>query len=347
MATTARRPMRTSVTHSAFQRGLFVCCLLALTWCSGSFADTAQKAVGMISGMSGVVKIKATENATWQPALLLATITPGAQINVGEKASAVIVFFADGHRETLNAGALARIEAKTCKVEKGTRTLAPTAAKSANGKLLKDARMEVETFPGGVLMRPYTRGLVLLSPIGNDMLIDRPLFCWNTIPNATEYTIAIKDDHSKQLWQRTTMATSLPYPAGETPLQPGQQYFWTVRAMKTDVIASEATASCNLAPAEKAADVRKAAQGLATEDQPQDLTPYLMLASLYQTAKCYADAIQVYQQLAIWHPQETMIHQTLFGLYRMTEQMECAAYEESTIKCIPVKSTGSRVNAVP
>ena len=313
--------------------GMALCCVLLIGCAIGAFA--AQPA-GMITGMKGEVKWKASADAKLLPAQLMMTMLPGSMIMVGKKASAILVFFANGNRVQLAENTTVKLTESACQVTSGSCKPLPPASGKAGTVMLK-ARME--SINGGLLTRvgPYRPRLMLLTPIADDSLLTvTPCFCWTEEPNAQLYQVRLTDTAGARLWLQTTTNSLLPYPEKTPALTPGTKYICAVRAMQGDTVLSEKSVAFTILPQDKYTGIRDALNPGAEVDATvpptnvDDCTQLLWRASLCQTEKLYGDAIQYYQLVATLYPNDPGIYDTLSRLYSLQgyHHSDLAEYEK-------------------
>ncbi|MHB9132692.1 MAG: hypothetical protein ACYDBB_16615 [Armatimonadota bacterium] len=308
--------------HGTFVLVLLACSMLACA------AAPSNRAAGMASGVRGVVKVHKAAGGALKALALMDLVLPGDTLYVAKHASVTVLLFSDGHREMISAGSSARIQAGNCRILQGSKTTLPVIKKA---QTIRQSRAAIETFSGGIVVRggALSDKIIPLSPVGGNMLCRRPVFLWSPVARAVEYAVCVWDDQGHELWRQDAIkGTSLPFPADQSACTPGKKYLWGVRALADGKMLVEATASFSLAADDRFSAARHDTEGIVLPpDDSTDATPYLLAAAVYHTHQLQADAIQIYQRLALTSNQAPFLHETLSVLYRMTGELDAANYE--------------------
>ncbi|PPT09204.1 TPR repeat [Geitlerinema sp. FC II] len=69
----------------------------------------------------------------------------------------------------------------------------------------------------------------VISPRRTNLLDDRPRFEWNAVPDATGYSVRLRENGS-EIWRGEATSSQLEYPEDAPPLQPGADYLLVVRS---------------------------------------------------------------------------------------------------------------------
>ena len=137
----------------------------------------------------------------------------------------------------------------------------------------------------------------IISPRKTLVLEDKPLIRWNSIPNATRYTVRLLGP-SGQIWQTDVTRAEVNYP-GTPALQPTVSYALVVQADTGASSTEEGIPGLGfqrITPLEAKRISEEAAQ-IAEQDLSND-SKAIALAQLYSGEGLYAAAIQLLQPLS-------------------------------------------------
>lgn len=279
-----------------------------------------NKDAGMLTDATGTVKIRCGPHKAWEPGRLMMLLHAGDLVQIGKSSAASVVFFSDGHTERLLTDTLAQLSGKTCTIRKGSRTtIKPTTPN--NARVLLRANQQFKTWrSGGITLRggDEDKSLNLRSLSAGKTLSTRPVFRWAPFPKADGYVVVVLDNEANKLWQVDTTQCELPYPDREEPLLPGEAYSWRVTALLAQKKLVNSYANFEVLSSQEAEQVEKARSEYETMGQkcPEDATPDLLLAALYQSHNLFDDAIACYEQLLKRRPKDPEIQKALETLYR-------------------------------
>lgn len=188
------------------------------------------------------------------------------------------------------------------------KSMAPKAGRILFGDIVEMQTVESQTKEK---QDDYGRIPVILSPRNTSLLELVPELRWVEVSGAIEYVLSLSgmkgfEDITLNAAELNCVddplaapnrICSLPWPASQWPLEPGQRYFLTVAArtgVAEDLRPSEKSALRTLA-GDAAGDVQAAVaevEGLGLDAVTQDLR----LASLYAEHGLYGDAIDAYER---------------------------------------------------
>ncbi len=246
----------------------------------------------------------------------------GDRVTVKE-GQAVLLFFADNHRERLRPGEVT-VGPRGCEPAGRVERLKPPQERAVQVGLQElgpDGRIGAAVFRDdpGKPVAPFS---------GTTVLTDRPAFTWRPAAKVIAYQFRLLKAGSNALvWKAETKESRLAYPDKERPLQRGRQYVWKVTATTrekdyegfADVVSSEF-----LVATAKEADELTKVRPLAAS---ADLGDVFLAAVAYQAKGCLAEALAAYERLAEKAPQEPGYHRALAYLYERAGQADKAQAE--------------------
>lgn len=266
----------------------------------------------MVTDVKGNVKVKGADGK-WTAARLLQQLPPGAQIQVDKGGSASLSFFADGKRSSVSGASLVQVEQAGLKVLKGEAGSVKVVAarKTASGKTMKPVGVTM----GGEFHRAVEDFILLTQ----GAFLKVPALAWMPHSEASGYRIEVEDANGKPIWEGETAETQIALPS-DCQLTPSTQYQAIIipidRELGTE-IDEEALGFFWVVPG----DTREAMVALrqaAEEDfnqNPEDPTPLLIIASQFYGQQLYTEALQIAQKVREQRPDDPGIHEFLSAIY--------------------------------
>ncbi len=223
----------------------------------------------------------------------------GDEVQVSAASQMRLVFFADGHRETLNVAGKVTITdsgGKPAGLVKHEKTSVPV-------NHLHALRMMAESARGGVA---YARGTLEppmpVAPIHLAIVLtDRPSFEWMPVRDAKHYTVelfqgkAVQKEHL--CWSESTPADRLHYPSAHPALLHGEAYTWTVTTHANEVVAKGCFKVSTQKLVRDIETIRKLAES-------PDVADRLLAALLYEKEHVYGESHRLFDTLAKEMPTE-------------------------------------------
>ncbi|MDY6940453.1 MAG: hypothetical protein SWY16_22700 [Cyanobacteriota bacterium] len=159
--------------------------------------------------------------------------------------------------------------------------------------------------------KPY-----IISPRRTALLSDRPTLRWNRVADVTQYTVILQEN-SEKLWQVTTTAAEIDYPADKPPLQPGSEYSLVV-ITDTGVLSFESPIpgglGFRLLEESAVVEVREAQQAIEAEPLDEGAKA-LAIAYLYSRNDLIAEAIDILEDAIVDRTATAYLHRWLGELY--------------------------------
>jgi hypothetical protein len=211
------------------------------------------------------------------------------------RGSVRLVFLADGHTETLQAGATIRITksggapAEAVKYEK---TRLSKGQLNGLRSLAGSARSGVERIRDPNVPPPP------VSPIhGATVLGDQPGFVWNVVPDVTEYDIQLfcgETEHKKNLvWSERVRKTALAFPKGYQALDRGATYTWKVVARDGHVVSRGNFTVATKQQVEDFGPLQKLSESKEVSDR-------LLAAMLFEAGRFYDESHRLLEKRPNW-----------------------------------------------
>lgn len=133
----------------------------------------------------------------------------------------------------------------------------------------------------------------LLTPYGNTLLSDRPVFSWSPVPGATHYLLQVRG--AREGWQFKTTSTSAAYPEHQKSLTPGKSYQISVIAYEGSSLKGDSTRRLNILPTPAAQELSALVQQLNRLGLPEDEKTFLDLNAAYTSRGLIDEAIRLLQ----------------------------------------------------
>jgi hypothetical protein len=256
----------------------------------------SAQTVGLLSMVSGDVKIQRPGESTPVAARTADLIAAGDRVLTGVNSEAMFLFCPESRAARMTAASEVQFDAAALAVRKGkldqerkvpTCKLPATLALSAASKLQSGQ------------MRLRGDGLVLRAPALSSVPSAQPKFRWDAVESATGYEVKLLDREENILWRQNVSAPEIAY-AGGPELKWGQKYWWRVRALDGSETLAEASSNFQLLPADQAEVVRTSEESLLQLRQasPADNGPLFLLAFLYEENNMLDQAARIYGELA-------------------------------------------------
>ena len=155
----------------------------------------------------------------------------------------------------------------------------------------------------------------IISPRKTEILNNQPLLRWNRVPNATSYTVSLRDP-SGVIWQEEVSKTEILYP-GNPLLQPGAKYSMVIVASNNTSSQNEGIfgLAFSLLDANQAQEVKTAVQTISQQELPQDVRA-IALVHLYRSYNLIAKAIKTLEMLVEQGTETTLVYKLLGDSYR-------------------------------
>ena len=253
--------------------------------------------VGLLSMVSGNVRILRSGQKTPVPARTADLIAPGDRILTGKNSEAAFLFCPESRAAKITAGAEVQFDAEALKVLKGNLNAerkVPSCRLPSNLVLASASRMQ------SGMMRLRGANLLLRSPSRTRVATLEPRSLWAPVDNAEVYEVKLMNREEQILWRQTVTATELRYPTETQALKWGKKYWWRVTAREGEDTLVEAGSFFQVLPDERAEQVRATESALRQllQDNPSDNGPRFLLAFLYEEHGMVDQAARVYGELA-------------------------------------------------
>jgi len=257
------------------------------------------------------------------------TLGPGDEIRTGSGAEAEIHF---------ENGTWIKVGAGSSTLIKSARTeTAAEAAPARNSFESVTSFLKLRESEGVSLAGLRSAGkasdLTLESPCQTTIRSNRPRFEWMASDPKSELKLNLYDDGGVR-WQRTVKgATSVDYPAGAEPLNPGVTYSWTLETtdpLRFPPLRSRA-AFFEILPPEETAALETSLGSIDRAALPSESALHLVRASLFFKYKLMDEAIGETRKALELDPENTSLHAILAHLYAETGRSDEAMGEYGRI----------------
>jgi hypothetical protein len=255
----------------------------------------AQSPVGLLSLVSGDVKILRAGQETPAPARTADLIAAGDRIVTGAGGEATFLFCPQSKTAKATAGSEIEFAAGSFAVKKGKldgERAVPSCRLPSTLTLASASRVQ-----SGMLR---LRGdLLMRSPVNTNIATLRPRFQWEQMSRARTYELKVRDREERILWRTEVSGTEAEYPADATPLAWGQKYWWRLTARDEREPLEEVEKPFQILPADQAQDVHLAEDSLRAmvEQSPDDNWPRFLLAFMYEERGLLDEAARLYYDL--------------------------------------------------
>jgi hypothetical protein len=176
--------------------------------------------------------------------------------------------------------------------------------------LSREERLARRSGERGALVALYPAGLVIDA---------RPPFRWEPAPGVDEYSVAVFTADG-ETWHATTAKSGIEYPAGQPPLQPGQQYSWEVAYRGGPFGDDSAQRAFSVATAEQRASFE---QGVRRIDAVAPAEVAELLKAHYAIrGKFYREAEASARAFLDAHPRDKVARETLFQVLELLGSSE-------------------------
>ena len=252
---------------------------------------------GLLSTVSGDVKIVRAGETTPRPARIADLISAGDRVLTGPNSQATFLFCPESRTAKMLADAEVQFDAAAIQVKKGKLSddhKLPSCRLPANLSLAGASQVQA-----GVL-RLRGSDLTLLSPSRTNIATLLPHFRWEPMDGATGYELKVMDREEKILWRQSGSATDAAYPATAPALAWDQKYLWRVSAHDADDTLTDVGSYFQVLPKDQADQVRSSEEGLRAliQANPADNSPMFLLAFLYEDNGMLDEAARIYGELA-------------------------------------------------
>ncbi|MFT5143690.1 MAG: tetratricopeptide (TPR) repeat protein [Rhodothermales bacterium] len=162
----------------------------------------------------------------------------------------------------------------------------------------------------------YPRQTRTLSPL--------PVFAWETWGEFEQYTVTVLSDDGVVWSGTTTTETSLAYPESAPVLDPAQTYYWRVEGEDMlDVVKSELIQFQTLS-ADDAVRIEAAVGNIRSTLGDDAESADYVVGSMYAKEGLNAEAIALFEGIAVRHADSAMVHEILGKLYYETGRKDLA-----------------------
>jgi hypothetical protein len=223
-------------------------------------ADCCKNAVAVVASLSGSATKQTPGSREKAAVSTLDWLAPGTTLEVGARSQAVLIL-SNGHRYELGQGAKVTVTADADpKITGSGRELPALPPIPEPGPIALESAPTAGAVPvrGGEDMKDH-----LYPRAGMAALTDKTILRFRAVPGATSYHVGLEDEAGKSLFNVTTESTEVPLPDGT--LEPGTQYYWRVRAMKSGQAIGAGLAQFATLPAEVALHRAEFAEALGND----------------------------------------------------------------------------------
>ncbi len=265
---------------------------------ANALGQDGARPVGMVLMPLGDVTV--TRGSARQPAQLADLLFAGDQIVTGANSSVMFSFCPANEKLSIAAGSAITLEAATARQTRGAAATRAAGARCALPQVALGKR-DIEHI--GTMAARGAPPIAIY--IGGVVSSGRPLFTWRPVPNATDYTVTVRNTANRVLWnwQQAGEAREVRMPATENELPPGV-YNWEVTARAATRIVGQQRAAFTVKPDAQLASM-----------QPQDLASRIEYAVELENAGYLAEAAGVYRQLRTEVPGDSRFGSQLIWLY--------------------------------
>lgn len=292
--------------------------VLALLCATAALAQDSPSA--FIADVKGKVRFQKPQ-AAWQDARIMTTLPAGSKLDLPNGSSVTLSFVKGGARKQVTGPATATVTASGVE---GTSNVVDRTP-GARAAVLMPNNVNIQQM-GGMRSRAGARGLRITSDeVTSDV---RPTFTWtaeqpydrfdvivyDTADDATVYKATFGGDkHQITLPKTTCLQYGHTYTVQLTGYQEGSR----TQAEEFTLDVLDEAAAKKVTEARQAADEQfKAA--------PEDVTPLVLLMTVYSDNSLYTPALEVAQQIALLRPEDTNLYLIMGKLYEARRETDKA-----------------------
>ena len=269
--------------------------IVMLSFCSVGYSTDLA---GVLSSVSGSVKIVRAGETAPQGARTADLIFVGDRVLTGPQSAAAFVFCPGLRSARILDAAEVQFNADTLQIRKGKlsddRSI-PSCHLPSNLSLTPSSQLQ------SGLLRLRGSDLTLLAPSRTNIAGLQPLFRWDPVEGADTYVVKLMDREERVIWSQTANSIRVEYPSSAPMLRWDQKYWWRVTARKGAETLTEAGTFFQILPKESADRVRSADERLqaATRDNQADVNVLILRAFLYEENGMLDEAARLYSNITL------------------------------------------------
>ena len=238
-----------------------------------------DKAVAVVSNIKGKAKISKHNSKKWKRLEIFMELHPGDKISVFQKSSVSIVFYHDTHTEVIKGFSKVSIAFDKCKSEAGSKKNITQKTPYKGIKTFQSIKVSSEKFAG---ISRGSEAMYLEYPLG--LITTRtPAFKWRAFKGAEKYLLTIVNINGNPVADAVVKTNKTNFPQGTRPLSFGGAYFWSVKALKDNIIiakGSEAFRVLNKPTWEKMRILEDETEK-QLKNNPNDTSPYVVRIAFF------------------------------------------------------------------
>jgi hypothetical protein len=132
-----------------------------------------------------------------------------------------------------------------------------------------------------------------ISPYSSVIIEGRPLIAWHSVKNSKYYVVRVFSKAG--IWQKNVYGNSLPYPAEQPALQPGESYRFTITAINEQLSPITTTLAVEMLTEEERMEIYSMEKVIRTSRLSKD-EQALDLSALYVSQNLFTEAIVSLQE---------------------------------------------------
>lgn len=185
--------------------------------------------VAVVIELSGKAETQVEGRPT--PVSILSEFGSRARARLHKDAIALVLFYRTGEQYAITGPSLIRFNETGLEALTGNEPIKKPTLLGKDGRTI--AVRAVGVAQAGIVVRGSNRPLLVLNPVGNMTLEERPSFRWHEVEPGLEYRLILRDSTEKILVDRTVRGGSLELPS-EIVLGEGQRYRWSLFSKAPD-----------------------------------------------------------------------------------------------------------------
>jgi len=290
--------------------------LLALFLAAPAAAATA---LATATYVKGEVSVKRGTEST--PLTRGAPLFDGDTVVTGKKSKATLVF-EDGTLHVVQQGSEFTLGQRA--MAESERSLTDVGKAAAKYFFSADQKKSNLRAIAGTRGGEAPLELAALAPVG-ELLVAPAELLWTPVPGAARYQVKLYEDtgtDDPSVPGETVSATDPRLPLSSftrTPVSADTIYIWRVTAELQDGRTQHGWSWFQFLPAEEARELQAARERLMTlaQQDPEDTTPYYLLANIYLGRDLTFAAVQEYRRLLQRAPDDPEAQRELVNLYKL------------------------------
>jgi hypothetical protein len=298
----------------------------------------------MLIAMEGTAVLQRSAGSKSSPQVM-ELLHEGDKLTIDDDKRLELVFFQDGHRESLMPSASVVVKKRGCEpADAVTVRLAPASSKKAMldglGELGNRGQAAAVVFRSS----QSRQSPALVTPIdGSAVVDDRPAFTWPASEEAKGYEVVLSRVGSyEQIFKAESDKPQLPFPSEGKSLVRGRKYQWRVSAKTSNSYSKPLIDAYFTVVGREECELLETLKPLIEGTDP---TEWLLAACAFESYGADAEALAQYQRLATALPQVGAIQAARAALLERAGRQQEAQEARVKAESLGFSSAGQKASA--